>query len=424
LDETQTPDLRQQDTDGSGDGLQLILGQGHAAGEVAGLTDMDLTALVQILNGTGTLAAADALAALAGRIASGTQTEADTALLQAALAAQNGKTASPEQQILALLTKATGKDGAELGADNKIATATLTVLRRETHLGPTRTAVALDAPNPWVGELAGRGGTFRPGQMQTESLPSRPGDTLVAAIHVGEEGLRGHLDYSRAVSAVSGSARSGTSWQQESWSGSGPQIAFDAPPAANGEQAFAVRSDALNTGLGSGVTQQIAQRIISEAGTLAAETAGRPDAPAIVVKHDSPVKILHIQLQPAELGTVTIRMAVKDGALRLELEAGRSDTAQIIQRDRETLSALLRSAGYLIDGVDVRLTDPSAGAAAAGGNQAGMQMQGGHSGSSQAQAQLPGQRHHEGHRHNPFGSRKDGEDEQGGRSTGRGGVYL
>jgi chemotaxis protein MotD len=185
-----------------------------------------------------------------------------------------------------------------------------------------------------------------------------------------------------------------------------------------------VRSDALlNTGLGSGVTQQIAQRIVSETGTPAAETAGRPDAPALVVKHDSPVKILHIQLQPAELGTVTIRMAVKDGALRLELEAGRSDTAQLIQRDREALSALLRSAGYLIDGVDVRMADPSAGAAP-GGNQAGMQMQGGHSGSSQAQAQLPGERHHEGHRHNPFGNGSNGEDEQAGRSAGRGGVYI
>ena len=89
-----------------------------------------------------------------------------------------------------------------------------------------------------------------------------------------------------------------------------------------------VRSDALiNTSFAGGaVAHQIADRVASEASTLTAQT-GRPDAPAFAVKHEPAVKVLHIQLQPEGLGTVTIRMSVKDQALRLDLEVGRGETA-------------------------------------------------------------------------------------------------
>ena len=53
------------------------------------------------------------------------------------------------------------------------------------------------------------------------------------------------------------------------------------------------------------------------------------------------MKVLHIRLQPADLGTVTIRMSLKDDALELHLEAARSETAQVIGKDKEALSHLL-----------------------------------------------------------------------------------
>jgi chemotaxis protein MotD len=146
------------------------------------------------------------------------------------------------------------------------------------------------------------------------------------------------------------------------------------------------------------------------------------------VKHEAAAKVLHLQLQPEGLGTVTIRMSVKDQALRLDLEVGRGETAHMIQRDRDALSALLRSAGYMIDGVEVRVAD-AGGANAQGGNgQANTPMHGGgQSGSSQPEGRSPGERSQDGRNergNNAFGSGRNGEDEQARHTARSGGVYI
>jgi flagellar hook-length control protein FliK len=148
------------------------------------------------------------------------------------------------------------------------------------------------------------------------------------------------------------------------------------------------------------------------------------------VKHEPAAKVLHIQLQPDGLGTVTIRMSVKDQTLRLDLEVGRGETAHLIQRDRETLSALLRSAGYLIDGVDVRIADPAGANAQTGSGQANTPMQGGgQSGSSQAEGRSPGERSPDGRPqnergNNAFGNGRNGDDEQAGHAARSGGIFI
>lgn len=73
---------------------------------------------------------------------------------------------------------------------------------------------------------------------------------------------------------------------------------------------------------------------------------------------DAPVKVLLIQLQPADLGTVTVRMSLKEDVLELHIEASQQETAQRLQQDQDSLSKVLRSAGYLIDGVAIRVTEP------------------------------------------------------------------
>jgi hypothetical protein len=52
-------------------------------------------------------------------------------------------------------------------------------------------------------------------------------------------------------------------------------------------------------------------------------------------------------------------MSLKDQTLRLEVEVGNAETGRMIQNDRDALSTLLRSAGYLVDGLDVRIVDPA-----------------------------------------------------------------
>lgn len=65
-----------------------------------GLTDIDVTALMQILGSSGALAGVNGLAAMAGRVANGTATEAETALMQAAVTAQEeGETLSPSNSF-------------------------------------------------------------------------------------------------------------------------------------------------------------------------------------------------------------------------------------------------------------------------------------------------------------------------------------
>lgn len=392
-------------------------------GGAGGLTDIDVTALMQMLGGSGALAGAN-FAAIAGRVASGTATEAETALMQAAVTAQEeGETLSPEQLILASLAKAAGRTEEPASAGVKTAVATLTVLRRETHMAPVAHAGA-----EWTARLAAEGnrplravaapGEEAPGDIQP--LPSdtgmeRSGETLVA-------------NPQAAVTAVR-DGKPGTDWRR-----GGPPMAERqiAPEALAGDQAPSQqaapigRSDALvNAGVaGGGVAHQIADRVASEASTLTAQT-GRPDAPAFAVKHESAAKVLHIQLQPEGLGTVTLRMSVKDQALRLDLEVGRGETAHLIQRDRETLAALLRSAGYLIDGVDVRIADPADANAQTGGGQANTPMQGGgQSGSSQAEARSSGERPQAERRNNAFGNGSNGEDEQAGHTARGSGIYI
>ena len=139
----------------------------------------------------------------------------------------------------------------------------------------------------------------------------------------------------------------------------------------------------------------------------------------------SPFKVLSIQLQPADLGTVTVRMELKDGELTLHVEADRADTADLIRSDQDTLSNLLRVSGYSVDAGSIKVMegDRSLVTPAAGqqGAQTNLQSSSqGQSGSSERQ----GQAHRGGH--SPGGgqsggapSRNEG-DETGTNRTGRG----
>lgn len=141
--------------------------------------------------------------------------------------------------------------------------------------------------------------------------------------------------------------------------------------------------------LGSGnmrPAQQLAQRIVSEA-------ASEPAFARQLAGADQPVgkpalKILQIQLQPADLGTVTVRMEMKDADLVLHVEADRAATAEMLRSDQDSLSKLLRASGYNIDSGSIRVVEGDRGAAAQqhgqqGGGQPNLQSQAqSHSGAS------------------------------------------
>lgn len=111
--------------------------------------------------------------------------------------------------------------------------------------------------------------------------------------------------------------------------------------------------------LPGGPIAQIADSIRAELTADSEISPKWPAADSVTAKFDSdaPVKVLLIQLQPADLGTVTVRMSLKEDALELHIEASQHETAQRLQQDQETLSKVLRSAGYLIDGAAIRVTE-------------------------------------------------------------------
>ncbi|HXF55718.1 MAG TPA: flagellar hook-length control protein FliK [Hyphomicrobiaceae bacterium] len=107
------------------------------------------------------------------------------------------------------------------------------------------------------------------------------------------------------------------------------------------------------------VVQQVADRItamFSDPGGDAPDPAAK-GATATTPSAGSQLKVLRIELQPAELGTIEVHLSLKEDALELKLEASRAETATIIARDKDALANMLRSAGYLIDGLTVQVVE-------------------------------------------------------------------
>jgi flagellar hook-length control protein FliK len=86
-----------------------------------------------------------------------------------------------------------------------------------------------------------------------------------------------------------------------------------------------------------------------------------PAAPATPTKlSDGVLRVLDIQLHPAELGVITVKMRLSGDKLEMELHASRGETAELLKKDSEALSSLLRSSGYRPDVVSVHASRPDA----------------------------------------------------------------
>ncbi|WP_414473342.1 flagellar hook-length control protein FliK [Microvirga sp. M2] len=91
---------------------------------------------------------------------------------------------------------------------------------------------------------------------------------------------------------------------------------------------------------------------------------------------ESALRVLHLQLHPADLGSVTIKMRLAGESLEMELHVEREETAQLLRHDSEKLSALLRGSGYRPDVISVQVTDGAVQDRAAPRPHGDMQMNG------------------------------------------------
>lgn len=111
-------------------------------------------------------------------------------------------------------------------------------------------------------------------------------------------------------------------------------------------------------------TLPVAKQIANEIAGAVQGTSRSTLLPADGKPGLSKLKVLHIQLQPESLGTVTVRMALRADTLELHIDAARAETADLIQRDREVLSSLLRAVGYRADDAQIIVTHADPGVAA------------------------------------------------------------
>jgi flagellar hook-length control protein FliK len=77
------------------------------------------------------------------------------------------------------------------------------------------------------------------------------------------------------------------------------------------------------------------------------------------------LKIPRIELQPADLGTITVRISLTQGALDVRIETGRYGTAHMLRGDQDRLSSLLTTVEYRIEAMSVAAA-PTNGAADCG----------------------------------------------------------
>ena len=177
----------------------------------------------------------------------------------------------------------------------------------------------------------------------------------------------------------------------------------------------------------SSPVQQIADRIAAEISPASAHGRTDPVAALPVNSTAQPLKVLTVRLHPAELGVVTIRIALRNDTLELQIETDRHDTARLVHADREALSSQLRSAGYGVETLTVRAVDPSSAPASLGSSLPGSpegapQSQ---AGGSQPDARASGGRAHAEQDRNLHGSRRDSNDEQdGARHRPGDGLYV
>ena len=83
------------------------------------------------------------------------------------------------------------------------------------------------------------------------------------------------------------------------------------------------------------------------------------DKPAGIAE---PTKILHLQLSPVELGSITVKLRISQGGMEIRLEASRAETAQMLANDREALREIVKASGYALDQVSVETVHVDAAA--------------------------------------------------------------
>ncbi|KQP36800.1 flagellar hook-length control protein FliK [Methylobacterium sp. Leaf100] len=95
--------------------------------------------------------------------------------------------------------------------------------------------------------------------------------------------------------------------------------------------------------------RQVAEAVAAELARPAATATTAAATPGT----EGPLRLLTIQLRPMDLGTVLVRMRLRDGQLEMSLHASREETAALLRQDGALLTDLLRNSGYQPDTITI-----------------------------------------------------------------------
>ena len=118
------------------------------------------------------------------------------------------------------------------------------------------------------------------------------------------------------------------------------------------------------------ISTAIGEELVTVGEPVPTEPASQSAEPS---RHTAgPLKVLHIKLEPEDLGSVVLKMRLVDKSLELEVVASRQETADLLAKDRDMLTRALRDSGYRPDVIAITTsTAPDSGMT--GDNRAGAQ---------------------------------------------------
>jgi flagellar hook-length control protein FliK len=177
------------------------------------------------------------------------------------------------------------------------------------------------------------------------SLPTAPSDTKAAAIKP-------------ANAALDDATSSG---------GSAPRAEADQLSTSRHEVDPAVTTPSLPMGADFGAVRDIASAIGSLASEAAPVAATVPDAPTAT---PGVARTMTLQMNPADLGTVDIRMHMTGQTLDVQLTISNPQTLGVVSRERDTLTSALQGQNYELHSLVIQ---DGGAAASSGGNNAATQ---------------------------------------------------
>lgn len=141
----------------------------------------------------------------------------------------------------------------------------------------------------------------------------------------------------------------------EARSGHGGEEALAPAPGIRNTEVAVLRQETVLPPPGHPpVSHQAAAGILGELRSSEAEPAQATAAGLRPEAAPGPARVLHLQLQPQDLGVLTVRLTLRDNALEVRVEAAEQRTARMLEADRERLTDILRQAGYSIDTLTVQ----------------------------------------------------------------------